>query len=464
MTGVRKARQRLGDSWKRGGIRSVSSDTFSYLAWKIAGSGSGIDDTPGGVDIRLEQLESAVGVLASQDRYRAATPRSTPLVSVILPTRDRPELLRRAVGTVLDQSYVNWELLIVDDTPEPEPATAASQIEDRRIRRLETGGEGVGAARNRGLDEAGGEIVSFLDDDNLMDRNWLKTVVLTLEANPNTQVVVGAQVVLAEPGSADPPRLRYPSFDWETLIRYNFVDLGMVAHRSSADLRFDESLPAFLDWDYVVRLTADHPPLMIPALSGTYVTDAPGRISYQDRRQLQQELQQRFASLRPGSAASDPTSESRISRDDLTAIEALLRALSDRSPSKPDIVELGSPRVSSALPGSTSRFGLNWEHSESSSPAIPRRYDLVIVHSPTESGVDALLKPGGLVLGLDAHFAPYTERYTQLPHRRRVGDALWIGSLDPLDLEGLFPGAALVKLGFDDPRANATDGETETIG
>src|SRR5690606_16994503 len=127
-------------------------------------------------------------------------------------------------------------------------------------------------------------------------------------------VVIGAQIVQPEPGANRAPSIRYRmDFDWETLTQYNYVDLGMLAHRYQPDLKFDETLPAFLDWDYVVRLTADHEPLVIPALSGTYHTDATERISYQYRRGLIDELRTRFSSI-PRTGRPDVAD---LTRDDL---------------------------------------------------------------------------------------------------------------------------------------------------
>jgi hypothetical protein len=257
--------------------------------------------------------------------------------------------------------------------------------------------------------------------------------------------------VFAEPGSSDPPRLRYPAtFDWDTLARYNFVDLGMLAHRSRQDHRFDEDLPAFLDWDYVVRLTLNDAPQLVPALSGIYFTDAPNRISHQVRRDLQQELQRRFSLLR--STPSRPKGTSGTSPDDLGALEVMLRRLADESNGRLDILEVGSPQVSDALADAGSNHAVNWNRSEDVNLiAFECHYDLVIVDGLADQAIEDLLKPEGLIVGLDAHRIAYGDHHPSLRYQRRLGDALWVGSADRSDLETLFPSVALTKLGYDHP-------------
>jgi glycosyltransferase involved in cell wall biosynthesis len=95
-----------------------------------------------------------------------------PLVSVVVPTHNRPTQLRRAVDSVLRQTYRQLELIVVDDCGEIEAAAGLAGIHDERlsvIRRMENGG--ASAARNTGIEAARGEMIGFLDDDD----EWLPT-------------------------------------------------------------------------------------------------------------------------------------------------------------------------------------------------------------------------------------------------------------------------------------------------
>lgn len=110
-----------------------------------------------------------------------------PLVSVIMPTRNRVSLLRRAVQSVLAQSEQNFELIIVDDascdgTPKYLTELAAQDARVRVVRNEASGGGA--AARNAGIAIVRGSWVAFIDDDDEWLRNKLERQLATLAARP----------------------------------------------------------------------------------------------------------------------------------------------------------------------------------------------------------------------------------------------------------------------------------------
>src|SRR5262249_1663912 len=124
---------------------------------------------------RLAALEQAVAdhgrqlqVRAVMDWIEHATLRGTPLGSVVLPTRDRRDFLPRAIESVQQQSYGNWELLIVDDGSVDGTAEFLAGVADERLRCFRHHGAGACAARNVGLAQARGDLIAYLDDDNMM--------------------------------------------------------------------------------------------------------------------------------------------------------------------------------------------------------------------------------------------------------------------------------------------------------
>jgi glycosyltransferase involved in cell wall biosynthesis len=99
-------------------------------------------------------------------------PALTPTVSVITPTLDRLEFLRRALDSLLGQTYGDFEAVVVVDGPSPELAEFVAGHPDPRVRLIQRDANGgVAAARNSGLDAARGRYIGFLDDDDL----WLPT-------------------------------------------------------------------------------------------------------------------------------------------------------------------------------------------------------------------------------------------------------------------------------------------------
>lgn len=102
-----------------------------------------------------------------------------PKSSVIIPTKDRTTLLRRAVSSVLCSDRPDIEVLVVDDHSDPPAIAALEQFQDDfRLRVLDLNGEneGVSAARNLGLRMAEGELLLFLDDDDTIAPGYLERI------------------------------------------------------------------------------------------------------------------------------------------------------------------------------------------------------------------------------------------------------------------------------------------------
>ena len=95
----------------------------------------------------------------------------TPTVSVLIPTRNRPILLRRALDSVLAQTFVDYEIVVVVDGPDAETEELLRAEPDRRLRFHVTAARGGGAARNEAIRQAGGQWIAFLDDDDV----WMPT-------------------------------------------------------------------------------------------------------------------------------------------------------------------------------------------------------------------------------------------------------------------------------------------------
>lgn len=106
---------------------------------------------------------------------------SSPWVTVIVPTYGRPVHLPEAVSSVLDQAQTDLECVVVDDAS-PEPVTLAADPRLRVVRRSTNGGPA--AARNVGLEAARGEVVCFLDDDDLWTTDRLSLAAMGLERAP----------------------------------------------------------------------------------------------------------------------------------------------------------------------------------------------------------------------------------------------------------------------------------------
>ncbi len=98
-----------------------------------------------------------------------------PLVSIVIPTYNRASDLKRAIRSVVDQTYREFELIIVDNHSTDDTDEVVHSFGDKRIKLFKINNNGIiAASRNMGIQEANGEIIAFLDSDDWWAGNKLK--------------------------------------------------------------------------------------------------------------------------------------------------------------------------------------------------------------------------------------------------------------------------------------------------
>jgi glycosyltransferase involved in cell wall biosynthesis len=107
-----------------------------------------------------------------------------PRVSVVIPLYNKAGSILASAGSVLSQSFGDWELIVVDDGSTDASASLIAGLGDSRVRLIGQANAGPGAARNRGLDDARGEFVAFLDADDEWDPAVLQLAVTALDRDP----------------------------------------------------------------------------------------------------------------------------------------------------------------------------------------------------------------------------------------------------------------------------------------
>jgi hypothetical protein len=257
-----------------------------------------------GLDARIGNLERTQEIWSTMTYLRDAFVDEKALVSVVLATRNRSSYLPRAVGSVLAQTYPTWELLAVDDGSDDDTFDALQGFGDERIRCFRTPHRGLSAARNRCLSEASGDYVAYIDDDNTMHSDWLRSVVWAFTNWPDTDLLYGAIIIdgpaeANEPGQERMPWLWFLPYDRNVLARHSLTDIGAVAHRSGLrEAVFDEELEALTDWDLLLRVADTHDLLALPVVAGTYTTSAPHRLSGSDKEaRARQRLRTKHATV-----------------------------------------------------------------------------------------------------------------------------------------------------------------------
>ncbi|MGC4030691.1 MAG: glycosyltransferase family 2 protein [Tepidisphaeraceae bacterium] len=107
-----------------------------------------------------------------------------PRVSVVIPTYNAPVLLLETLGTVLAQTFADFEVVIINDGSTDDTAEQLKAVTDPRVRVITQPNGGIGAARNRGIDESRGEFIALLDHDDLWLPEKLQAQVDFLDAHP----------------------------------------------------------------------------------------------------------------------------------------------------------------------------------------------------------------------------------------------------------------------------------------
>ncbi len=181
-----------------------------------------------------------------------------PLISVIMPVFNMAPYIGRAVGSMLDQSWVHWELIIINDGSTDGTADVLARTTDPRIRVVHQLNAGVSAARNRGLDLAQGEYVAFLDADDILPAGSLRARAGILMARPEVAFVDGSVDVL-DHATGSLTRAHQPTYAGEVFPKLMCLDQDVFfgqtwmlrrsaigTHRFPAHMKHAEDLAFFL--------------------------------------------------------------------------------------------------------------------------------------------------------------------------------------------------------------------------
>ncbi|WP_205967551.1 glycosyltransferase [Aquisalinus luteolus] len=208
-------------------------------------------------------------------------------VSVIMPAFNREETIVSAIESVRGQTYENWELLVVDDGSSDSTVKTVQALMD------ETGDEriklivmprnvGVSAARNAGLKQAEGEMIAYLDSDNIWYPEFLSVMAgELLNSVDKAPAAYCGQRIVQVYGFEDEKHeeliaIRTGEFHLPLMENRNFIDLNCYVHRRSMFEKhggFNETMRRLVDWEMILRYARVSPPLYVPVLLSNYYFD-----------------------------------------------------------------------------------------------------------------------------------------------------------------------------------------------
>jgi glycosyltransferase involved in cell wall biosynthesis len=199
-----------------------------------------------------------------------------PLISVIIPAYNSEKTIGETIESVLQQTFSDFELIVINDGSTDATLEIASGIRDPRIKVFSYTNAGGAVSRNRGFSHSSGEFVAFLDADDLWTSDKLETQLKALEENPQAAVAYSWLNAIDESGKF----LRRGNHRTENgdiyakLFLIPFVESGsnpLIRRQAFIGIGgFDESLTASQDYDLYLRLAARYEFIAVPSAQVLY--------------------------------------------------------------------------------------------------------------------------------------------------------------------------------------------------
>lgn len=186
------------------------------------------------------------------------------LVSIIMPTYNRGYIIKDAIESVRNQTYDNWELIIVDDGSTDATGDVVDIIEDDRIHYyFLSHNKGANYARNLAMSYAKGQYFCFLDTDNTWDKHFLENRIFEIQER-DLDIVFGRVELVAEDILIFPSKttkeLQEQSNCMRLMFQESLMDTNTVCmKRKCYDMLggFDENIERFQDWEYFFRIISN---------------------------------------------------------------------------------------------------------------------------------------------------------------------------------------------------------------
>ena len=195
-----------------------------------------------------------------------------PQVSIIIPAYNAERTILETINSVLQQTMTDFELIVIDDGSQDQTIELIQGLSDKRIRLLAYENGGLATARNRGIMNAQGAYLSFLDCDDLWTVNKLEKQLLSFKESPQAGVSYSWTTYMHEEDGT----IRYsPAVDVHhegdvlpQLLLRNFIESGsnILVKKEAIDSvgLFDAAAKNCEDWDYYLRLATKWEFALVP--------------------------------------------------------------------------------------------------------------------------------------------------------------------------------------------------------
>lgn len=194
-----------------------------------------------------------------------------PLISVVIPVYNGEKTIRETIESVLNQTLSNLEIILINDGSQDSTLKIVSSVKDFRVKTFSYPNKGLSASRNRGISQAAGDYIAFIDADDLWTPDKLEAQFNALQANPQAAVAYSWTDYIDEFGQifCQGSHFNYTGDIYTKLLVTNILESGsnaLIRKQVFTEVGgFDESLRAGEDWDMYLRLAARYHFVAVPA-------------------------------------------------------------------------------------------------------------------------------------------------------------------------------------------------------
>lgn len=193
-----------------------------------------------------------------------------PKVSVIICVYNGANTIASTINSVLNQTFTDFELLIINDGSKDNTVNIISQFNDRRIQIFSYPNRGLATSRNRGLANATGDYISFIDADDLWSADKLESQMRALEESP-TAAVAYSWVDRIDEGDRFICQGGHHTATGNVLAHLLLADItdsgsnALIRKSAFSDVgNYEESMPSGQDWDMAIRLAVRYEFVVVP--------------------------------------------------------------------------------------------------------------------------------------------------------------------------------------------------------
>ena len=193
-----------------------------------------------------------------------------PKISVVIPAYNAEKTIMETIESVRQQTFTDFELIVINDGSSDSTAELVSSVVDDRLRLLSYENSGLPTARNRGIAQASGAFVAFLDADDLWTPDKLELQLEALQKHPDAGVAYSWTMHMSQDGKVihDGDFASFEGNVYAELLVSNFLASGsnpLIRTEAIESVGgFDPALASAEDWEYWLRLAAQWAFVLVP--------------------------------------------------------------------------------------------------------------------------------------------------------------------------------------------------------